>query len=141
MLIILYNRSAPPYTFTKNLHLHFAFAKKELNNTLWLHLGKSQTSSKKSLHPSRRMAREKLRHGVAVNFLSPRKKIWQSLTNKCVPIKFYKISKNNSVFILLIQNKDITLHRNSKQTKTTISCQPLAIGEAAQSNKHHQGSR
>ena len=33
ILIILYNRSAPHYTFTKNLHLHFAFAKKELNDT------------------------------------------------------------------------------------------------------------
>ena len=29
---------------------------------------------KNSLHPSRRMAWKNLRHGVAVNFLSPRKK-------------------------------------------------------------------
>ena len=67
------------------------------------------------LHPSRRMAWKILRHGVAVNFLSPRKKTQQSLTNKYVPIKFYKISKNNSVFILLLQNKGVSLQRNSKQ--------------------------
>ena len=48
---------------------------------------------KKSLHPYRRMAWKILRHGVAVNFLSPHKYIEQSLTNKCVPIKFYKISE------------------------------------------------
>ena len=64
---------------------------------------------KKSLHPSRRMAWEILRHGVAVFFLSPRKKTQQSLTNRYVPIKFYKISKNISVFILLLQNKAISL--------------------------------
>ena len=56
---------------------------------------------KNSLHPSRRMAWKNFRHGEAVNFLSPRKKTRQSLTNKHVPIKFYKISKNNYVFILL----------------------------------------
>ena len=59
-------------------------------------LGK-HSPHQKSLHPSRRMAWKKLRHGEAVNFLSPRKKTRQSLTNKHVPIKFYKISKNNSV--------------------------------------------
>ena len=64
---------------------------------------------KKSLHPSRRMAWKILRHGVAVNFLSPRKKTQQSLRNKHVPINFYKISKNNSVFILLLQNKGVSL--------------------------------
>ena len=36
-------------------------------------LGK-HSPHQKSLHPSRRMAWKKLRHGVAVNFLSPRKK-------------------------------------------------------------------
>jgi hypothetical protein len=57
-------------------------------------LGK-HSPHQKSLHPSRRMAWKKLRHGVAVNFLTPRKKTRQSLTNKYVPVKFYKISKNN----------------------------------------------
>ena len=47
----------------------------------------------KSLHPFKHKAWKKLRHGVAVNFLSLRKYIEQSLTNKCFPIKFYKISK------------------------------------------------
>ena len=65
--------------------------------------------------PYKRIAWKKLRHGVAVNFLSPRKKTRQSLTNKHVPIKFYKISKNNSVFILLLQNKALSLQRNSNQ--------------------------
>ena len=69
----------------------------------------------KSLHPSRRMVWKKLRHGVAVNFLSPRKKTQQSLTNKHVPIKFYKISKNKSVCILLLQNKGVSLQWNSNQ--------------------------
>ena len=57
-------------------------------------LGK-HSPHQKSLHPSRRMAWKKLRHGVAVNILTLRKKTRQSLTNKYVPIKFYKISKNN----------------------------------------------
>ena len=74
-------------------------------------LGK-HSPHQKSLHPSRRMAWKKLRHGVAVNFPSPRKKTEQSLTNKHVPIKFYKISKNISVFILLLQNKGVSLQRN-----------------------------
>ena len=74
-------------------------------------LGKHSTHQK-SLHPSRRMAWKKLRHGVAVNFPSPRKKKQQSLTNKHVPIKFYKIIKNNSIFILLLQNKGVTLQCN-----------------------------
>ena len=68
-----------------------------------------------SLHLSRRMAWKNLRHGEAVNFLSPRKKTQQSWTNKHVPIKFYKISENNSVFILLLQNKAISLQRYSGQ--------------------------
>ena len=80
-------------------------------------LGHSQriASTKNLLHPNRRMAWKILQHGVAVNFLSPRKKTQQSLRNKHVPINFYKISKNNSVFILLLQNKVIPLQRNSKQ--------------------------
>ena len=69
----------------------------------------------KSLHPSRRMAWKKLRHGEAVNFLSPRKKTQQSLTNKHVPIKFYKISENISIFILLLQNKGVSLQCYSGQ--------------------------
>ena len=70
---------------------------------------------KNSLHPYRRMAWKILRHGEAVFFLSPRKKTRQSLTNKHVPIKFYKISKNNSVFILLLQNKGVSLQCCSGQ--------------------------
>ena len=55
---------------------------------------KSDTNSQHFfLHLSRRMAWKKLRHGVAVNFPSPRKYIERFLTNKCVPIYFYKISK------------------------------------------------
>ena len=72
-------------------------------------------ASKFLLHPSWCMAWKKLRHGVAVNFPSPHKKTRQSLTNKHVPIKFYKISKNNYIFILFKQNKAISLQRNSKQ--------------------------
>ena len=67
------------------------------------------------LHPSRRMAWKILRHGVDVNFPSPRKKTRHSPPNLPVPIKFYKISKNISVFILLLQNKAIALQRNSNQ--------------------------
>ena len=52
----------------------------------------SKRNPKFLLHPSRRMAWENLRHGVVENFLSPRKNIGYSLTNKDVPIKFYKIS-------------------------------------------------
>ena len=48
-------------------------------------------------------------------FLRHAKKTQQSLKNEYVPIKFYKISKNNSVFILLLQNKAISLQRNSNQ--------------------------
>ena len=65
--------------------------------------------------PSWCMAWKKLRHGIAENFSSPRKKIWYSSPNPPFPIKFYKISKNNSIFILLIQNKGVSLQRNSKQ--------------------------
>ena len=64
---------------------------------------------KNSLHPYRRMAWKNLRHGVAVFFLSPRKKTKHSSPNHPVPINFYKISENNSVFILLLQNKVISL--------------------------------
>ena len=69
----------------------------------------------KSLHPSRRMTWKKLRHGVAVFFLSPRKKTQHSSPNHPIPINFYKISKNNSVFILLLQNKVIPLQCYSGQ--------------------------
>ena len=55
--------------------------------------------------PYRRMAWKKLRHGVAVKISSPRKKIWHSSPNPSIPIKFYKISKNNSIFILLYKIK------------------------------------
>ena len=84
-------------------------------------LGK-HSPHQKSLHPSRRMAWKKLRHGVARNFPSPRKKTRHSPPNPPVPINFYKISKNISVFILLLQNKALSLQRNSKKTK-----QPLAV--------------
>ena len=47
---------------------------------------------KNSLHPSRRMAWEILRHGEAVNFLSPRKK------NKAIPDKQVRSNK-------ILQNK------------------------------------
>ena len=55
-------------------------------------------------------------HGVE-NFSAWRGRIFslatqktrQSWTNKHVPIKFYKISKYNSIFILLIQNKGVSL--------------------------------
>ena len=46
----------------------------------------------KSLHPSVRMAWKKLRHGVAVNFPSPRKK------NKAIPDKQVRSNK-------ILQNK------------------------------------
>ena len=72
---------------------------------------------KNSLHPSRRMAWEILRHGVAVFFLSPRKKTRHSSPNPTIPIKFYKISKNISIFILLLQNKALSLQRCSGQHK------------------------
>ena len=72
---------------------------------------------KNSLHPSRRMAWENLRHGVAVFFLSPRKKTRHSSPNPTIPIKFYKISKNISIFILLLQNKALSLQRCSGQHK------------------------
>ena len=72
------------------------------------------------------MAWKKLRHGVAVNFPSPRKKTRQSLTNENVPIKFYKIGKNNSIFILFLQNKGVSLQRNSKQQPLAVSHWPLA---------------
>ncbi|MBQ2457442.1 MAG: hypothetical protein II275_04730 [Bacteroidaceae bacterium] len=70
---------------------------------------------KNSLHPSRRMAWKNLRHGVAVFFLSARKKTRHSSPNLPIPINFYKISENNSVFILLLQNKALSLQRNSNQ--------------------------
>ena len=78
---------------------------------------------KNSLHPSRRMAWKIFRHGEARNFPSPRKKTRQSWTNKHVPIKFYKISKNISVFILLLQNKALSLQCCSGQQNK----QPLAV--------------
>ena len=70
---------------------------------------------KNSLHPSRRMAWEILRHGVARNFPSPRKKTRHSSPNLPVPIIFYKISKNKSVFILFSQNKALSLQCCSGQ--------------------------
>ena len=94
----------------------------ELNDTHALPpLGK-HNSHQKSLHPYRRMAWKILRHGEAVNFPSPHKKTRQSLTNKHVPIKFYKISKNNS---FLFCNYKIKLYLCSviPDNKTiTISC-------------------
>ena len=83
-------------------------------------------ASKFLLHPSWRMAWKKLRHGVAEKFSSPRKKIWHLSPNPPFPIKFYKISKNNSIFILLIQNNAISLQRNSTKQPLAVSHWPLA---------------
>ena len=83
-------------------------------------------ASKFLLHPSWCMAWKKLRHGVAEKFSSPRKKIRYSSPNQLVPIKFYKISKDNSIFILLLQNKAISLQRNSTKQPLAVSHWPLA---------------
>ena len=55
------------------------------------------------------------RHGVEVNFSSPRQKLGIPAIK---PHDFNKILqklKNNPIFILLVQNKGVTLQRNSKQ--------------------------
>ena len=67
-----------------------------------------------SLHLSRRMAWKNLRHGEAVNFLSPRKNIEQSLTSKCVLIKFYKISKDTKQ-PLAVSHWPLAKQRNTNQ--------------------------
>ena len=82
-------------------------------------------TSKNSLHPSRRMAWKILRHGVAGNFPSPRKKTRHSSPNPPVPIKFYKISENNSIFILFIQNKALSLQRNWRPLLPIRASSPL----------------
>ena len=93
----------------------------EHQNAKYEHKGKFTWSmpideaSKFLLHPSWCVAWKKLRDGVAEKFSSPRKKIWHLSPNLPFPIKFYKISKNNSIFILLEQNNAISLQRNSKQ--------------------------
>ena len=85
---------------------------------------------KKSLHPSSRMAWKNFRHGEAGNFPSPHKKTRHSSPNPSVPIKFYKISKNISVFILLLQNKALSLQWNWRPL-LPIRASPPLWGELA----------
>ena len=68
------------------------------------------------------------RHGVAVNFISPRQKLGISATKRHNSNKILQKLKNISVFILLLQNKGVTLQRNSKTTKQTLAVShwPLA---------------
>ena len=70
---------------------------------------------KKSLHPSRRMAWKILRHGVAVFFPSGCRSQTPYRTKRHEYKKILQISENNSVFILLLQNKALSLWRNSNQ--------------------------
>ena len=78
-------------------------------------------TSKKSLHPSRRMAWEILRHGVAVFSPSGCRSQTPYHTKRYEYKKILQISENNSVFILYIQNKAISLqccsgqHNNNQQ--------------------------
>jgi hypothetical protein len=55
------------------------------------------------------------RHGVAVNFISPRQKLGIPATKRHNSNKILQKLKNNPIFILLLQNKGVTLQRNSKQ--------------------------
>ena len=73
------------------------------------------------LHPSWCMAWKKLRHGVAENFSSPRKKIRHSSPNPFVPIKFYKYEK---IILFLFCNNKIKLYLCSGIPTTK---QPLAV--------------
>ena len=62
-----------------------------------------------SLHPSRRMAWKNFRHGVAVFFPSGCRSQTPHCTKKHEYKKILQISENNSVFILYIQNKVVSL--------------------------------
>ena len=70
---------------------------------------------KNSLHPSRRMAWKNLRHGVAVFFLSGCRSQTPYRTKARGYKKILQISENKLVFILLLQNKALSLWRNSNQ--------------------------
>ena len=80
----------------------------ELNDTHALPTGK-HNSHQKSLHPSRRMAWKILRHGVAVFFPSGCRSQTPYSTKAREYKKILQISENNSVFILLLQNKALSL--------------------------------
>jgi hypothetical protein len=62
-----------------------------------------------SLHPYRRMAWKNLRHGVAVFFSSGCRSQTPYSTKASEYKKILQISENNSVFILLLQNKALSL--------------------------------
>ena len=66
------------------------------------------------------------RHGVAVNFLSPRQKLGLPATKPHNSNKILQKLKNNPIFILLLQNNCVTLQRNSKQQPLAVSHWPLA---------------
>ena len=70
---------------------------------------------KNSSHPSRRMAWKILRHGVAVFFLSGCRSQTPYSTKASEYKKILQISENNSVFILLLQNKALSLQCYSGQ--------------------------
>ena len=70
---------------------------------------------KNSLHPSRRMAWEILRHGEAVFFPSGCRSQTPYSKKASEYKKILQISENNSVFILYIQNKAISLQCCSGQ--------------------------
>ena len=55
------------------------------------------------------------RHGVAVNFSSPRQKLGIPPIKRHNSNKILQKLKNIPIFILLLQNKGVTLQRNSKQ--------------------------
>ena len=66
------------------------------------------------------------RHGVAVNFLSPRQKLGIPAIKRHNSNKILQKLKNIPIFILLLQNKGVTLQRNSKQQPLAVSHWPLA---------------
>ena len=55
------------------------------------------------------------RHGVAVNFLSPRQKLGIPAIKRHNANKILQKLKNNPIFILLLQNKGVTLQCCSGQ--------------------------
>ena len=104
----------------------------EHQNAKYEHKGKFTWSmpideaSKFLLHPLQAHCMEKItawRSGK--NFLATQKNM--AIPDKQVcSNKILQIRKNNSVFILLLQNKAISLHRNSRKQPLAVSHWPLA---------------
>ena len=65
------------------------------------------------------------RHGVAVNFSSPRQKLGIPAIKRHNSNKILQKLKNNPIFILLLQNKGVTLQRNQRPPLPFRASPPL----------------